>query len=68
MLSGAFLLSTTRLPISRWERSVGVGWLTAMSEMSVGGPSLMKKVTPTLFDPRFTTAVSTSVSRYPRFQ
>src|SRR5438128_11792796 len=68
MLSGEFVLSTTRLLISRCESSVGVGWFTMMSETRVGGPSLIKKVTPTLLCPRFTTAVSTSVSRYPRFQ
>ena len=63
MLSGEFLLNTTRLLISRCESSGGVGWLTMMSEMRVGGPSLMVKVTPTVPGPRLITAVSTSVSR-----
>ena len=46
-LRGPFSPSTTRRLSSLCESSVGVGWLTMMSATSVGGPSLMEKVTPT---------------------
>ena len=61
-LSGPFFTNTTCLSISLFESS-GVGWLMMTSETIVGGPSLMRKVTPTWFRPLDTTAVSTSASR-----